>query len=147
MSLRSGRGCRLISWRGNRTRIKADKKGFTAKAQRAQRKTTDLSHKGTEAQRENMNNIIPTNWCDPLLTGKDAVIGDSPYDCNDIVTLLLAIKGRFQTAKDFLRDLTKCELHSIDFEHNQITIDVPEEVLKDGLHAGSLMIDFRPLKE
>ena len=34
---------------------------------------------------------IPTNWCDPLLTGGDAVIGNPPYGCGDIENLLRAI--------------------------------------------------------
>lgn len=39
---------------------------------------------------------IPSNWCDPLLTGRDAVIGKSPYDCQDIEKLLNGIRERIE---------------------------------------------------
>lgn len=35
---------------------------------------------------------IPMNWCDPLLTGPDAVIKD--IDCRQVEALLIAIKQR-----------------------------------------------------
>lgn len=44
--------------------------------------------------REEIAKIIPTNWCDPLLTGEKAVIGKPPYNCIDIEHLLLALKKR-----------------------------------------------------
>ncbi len=44
----------------------------------------------------NLLSIIPTNWCNPLLTGKDAVIGEPPYNCQDIEQLLLAIRKRLE---------------------------------------------------
>jgi hypothetical protein len=40
---------------------------------------------------------IPTNWLDPLLTGKGAVIGQPPYNCKDIERLLTALKDRIKT--------------------------------------------------
>ena len=40
---------------------------------------------------------IPTNWLDPLLTGKNAVIGNPPYDCKDIERLLSAIRVRINS--------------------------------------------------
>lgn len=39
---------------------------------------------------------IPTNWCDPLLTGPTTVLGKPPYDCGDIENLLRAVKKRIQ---------------------------------------------------
>ena len=42
------------------------------------------------------SNLIPTTWLDPLLTGKDAVIGNFPFGCNDIEVLLKAIKKRIE---------------------------------------------------
>ena len=41
---------------------------------------------------------IPTNWCDPLLTGNDRVIHGPPYDGQDIERLLLALKTRLLRA-------------------------------------------------
>mgnify|MGYP001613002486 CR=1 FL=1 len=41
---------------------------------------------------------IPTNWCDPLLTGPKAVIGKPPYDCRDIERLLNGIRARADAA-------------------------------------------------
>lgn len=43
---------------------------------------------------EQIKEQIPTNWLDSLLTGKEAVIGQPPYNCTDIERLLLAIKKR-----------------------------------------------------
>ncbi len=40
---------------------------------------------------------IPTSWLDPLLTGKEAVIGQPPYNCQDIEQLLWAIKKRMES--------------------------------------------------
>jgi len=39
---------------------------------------------------------IPTTWLDPLLTGKKAVVGKPPYNCQDIEQLLQAIKQRME---------------------------------------------------
>jgi len=40
--------------------------------------------------------LVPTNWLDSILTGKDAVIGRPPYDCKDIQNVLLAVKKRIE---------------------------------------------------
>ena len=40
------------------------------------------------------SDLIPTNWCDPLLTGPQKVIGSPPYWVGDIGALLLAIRRR-----------------------------------------------------
>lgn len=45
---------------------------------------------------ESIADAVPTNWCDPLLTGKNAAIGNPPYDCQDIERLLRGIKERIQ---------------------------------------------------
>lgn len=37
---------------------------------------------------------IPTTWLDPLLTGPDRVMGQPPYDGEDIENLLRAVKAR-----------------------------------------------------
>ena len=41
---------------------------------------------------------FPSNWCDPLLTGKNAVIGQPPYDCQDIERLMNAVHKRVMQA-------------------------------------------------
>lgn len=46
---------------------------------------------------EKIIEAIPSNWCDPLLTGEDKVIGKSPYDYLDIENLLNAIRERIET--------------------------------------------------
>ena len=43
---------------------------------------------------------VPSNWCDPLLTGKNAVIGQPPYDCQDIERLLNAVRERLMQASN-----------------------------------------------
>lgn len=42
-------------------------------------------------------NLVPTNWCDPLLTGPDAVFTDEP-NCRDIEALLRGIQDRQREA-------------------------------------------------
>ena len=41
--------------------------------------------------------VVPTNWCDSLLTGPKAVIGKPPYGCPDIERLLNALRERLRT--------------------------------------------------
>jgi hypothetical protein len=43
---------------------------------------------------ERIQNAIPENWLDPLLTGPDAVLRDPPWNCPDIERLLNAIRKR-----------------------------------------------------
>ncbi len=52
-------------------------------------------------------------------------------------------------AVGYVPDFTaeKCELFSIDFVENQITLTVSDELLRSGLHAGTLTIDFTPLQK
>lgn len=47
----------------------------------------------TAAEREACAACVPTNWCDPMLTGPDAVIGQ-PADCRDIEAVLRGVKAR-----------------------------------------------------
>ena len=44
---------------------------------------------------EDLPKAIPTNWCDPLLTGPDAVM-KSEYDCRDIEALLRGVQDRLR---------------------------------------------------
>jgi predicted type IV restriction endonuclease len=46
-----------------------------------------------EKVRKIINMEIPSNWCDPLLTGKNKIL-KSKFDCNEIEQLLFAIKER-----------------------------------------------------
>lgn len=43
--------------------------------------------------------ILPTNWLDPMLTGDKKVIGEPPYTCSDIERLILAINKRLDRAE------------------------------------------------
>ncbi len=52
----------------------------------------------TEGERkiaEEMLGCIPTNWCDPLLTGENAVL-HGEFDCRDIERLLQALRKRME---------------------------------------------------
>jgi len=43
---------------------------------------------------EKASDLIPMNWLDPLLTGKENVMGEPPFNCNDVEALLRAIKKK-----------------------------------------------------
>ena len=46
---------------------------------------------------EDMLGCIPTNWCDPLLTGANKVLPSTqPYRADHIEKLLLAIRKRME---------------------------------------------------
>lgn len=47
-------------------------------------------------ERDRCAACVPTNWCDSLLTGPSAVLGQPPFNCKDIERLLLNIKRRIQ---------------------------------------------------
>lgn len=49
-----------------------------------------------KVQTAEIANLVPTNWLDPLLTGKEKVIGEAPYNNLDIQNLLLAVKERIK---------------------------------------------------
>ncbi len=44
-------------------------------------------------EREACAKCVPSNWCDPMLTGPDAVIGKG-VDCRPIEAVLAATKAR-----------------------------------------------------
>jgi len=46
-----------------------------------------------EAERQACADCVPSNWCDPMLTGPDAVIG-KVADCRPIEAVLRATKAR-----------------------------------------------------
>lgn len=53
--------------------------------------------KGERRIAEDLLGCIPTNWCDPILTGPDKVLPSTqPYRSDDIERLLLAIRDRMQ---------------------------------------------------
>lgn len=52
---------------------------------------------------QTLSGLVPTNWCDPLLTGPDAVIGPPPYTCQDVERVLLAVASRVRTAEASIR--------------------------------------------
>jgi len=39
---------------------------------------------------------LPTNWLDPMLTGKNAVLGKNPWGCPDIENLINAIRKKMK---------------------------------------------------
>lgn len=45
---------------------------------------------------------VPTNWCDSLLTGKDAALSNNAgsWGCPDIERLLLGVKRRIQSGQN-----------------------------------------------
>ena len=47
---------------------------------------------------ELLSELVPTNWCDPLLTGPDS-IGKPPYNCRTIEKLLRGIQDRLREAE------------------------------------------------
>jgi hypothetical protein len=49
-------------------------------------------------KRKPLSDLVPTNWCDPLLTGPEG-IGKPPYDCRHIFKLMLGIKDRLRRAE------------------------------------------------
>jgi len=55
----------------------------------------------TLVEREACEACVPTNWCDPILTGKDAVIGKTT-NCRDIEAVLLAVRARIRMRSNAL---------------------------------------------
>lgn len=52
----------------------------------------------TEGERkiaEDLLSCIPTNWCDPILTGDKAAL-HCEFDCRDIERLLQALRKRME---------------------------------------------------
>ena len=52
---------------------------------------------------------MPNNWCDPMLTGPQRVIGDPPYECRDIERVLLGIRFRIENHLKANAELTHPE--------------------------------------
>jgi hypothetical protein len=50
--------------------------------------------KAVAAERERCAKLVPTNWCDPLLTGPDAP--KTPLDCRGVEQLLRGIQDRIR---------------------------------------------------
>jgi hypothetical protein len=50
------------------------------------------------AKRKPLSDLVPTNWCDPLLTGPDAIKGP-PYDGRAIEKLLRGVQDRIRAAE------------------------------------------------
>lgn len=55
-------------------------------------------------ERERCAKLVPTNWCDELLTGKDAPKG--PLDNRGVEQLLRGIQDRIRNAPDSSRTPT-----------------------------------------
>jgi len=51
---------------------------------------------GDDGEEKGLLDAIPLNWCDPLLSGPDAVIGTYPYGERDIENLLNGIRERIK---------------------------------------------------
>lgn len=46
-----------------------------------------------------LSDLVPTNWCDSLLTG-DKGIGQPPYDCRHIEKLLRGVQDRIRAEEE-----------------------------------------------
>lgn len=53
----------------------------------------------TRKRETDLINSVPTTWLDPLLTGKDKVVGNPPFECPDIERLLKAIRQRMEETR------------------------------------------------
>ena len=51
------------------------------------------------AERERAMVCVPSNWCDPLLTGPTG-IGQPPYNCNHVEQLLRGIRDAIRAMGD-----------------------------------------------
>lgn len=50
-------------------------------------------------KRKKLSDLVPTNWCDSLLTGPEG-IGKPPYDCRHIEKLLRGVQDRIRAAEE-----------------------------------------------
>ena len=62
----------------------------------------ESNHKTLEDVKELVDDKIPRNWLDPLLTGDTKVIGDK-ISCQDVERLLIAIRERILTELEKLK--------------------------------------------
>jgi hypothetical protein len=51
------------------------------------------------AKAKKLSDLVPTNWCDPLLTWPDG-LGEQPWDCRHIEKLLRGIQDRIRAAEE-----------------------------------------------
>lgn len=56
-------------------------------------------------KRQKLSDLVPTNWCDSLLTGPKG-IGQPPWDCRDIEKLLRGVQDRIRAAENKKRRRT-----------------------------------------
>lgn len=55
-----------------------------------------------KAKKKPLSALVPTNWCDPLLTGPQAALHPNrvgKWDCRDIEALLRGIQDRIRAAE------------------------------------------------
>ena len=75
-----------------------DGMGFAGLAPSAEERREDRAIKAAvAAERERCANLVPTNWCDPLLTGDGAA--RPPLNERDIEALLRGIQDRIRKGK------------------------------------------------
>lgn len=68
-------------------------------------KHRDRLEKAVNAEREACAACVPTNWCDSMLTGQDAVIG-KVADCRPIEAVLNAVRARIIARSNALGEKT-----------------------------------------
>lgn len=59
--------------------------------------------KRTRRPNQRLSDLVPTNWCDPLLTGPDAALSKGKagkWDCRDIEALLRGIQDRIRSREN-----------------------------------------------
>ena len=79
---------------------------------KAQRAELERLRAEREGLRKRLIACIPTNWCDPLLTGPDRVLpSDGKYNGTHIEKLLLGIKSRMEALTATHADEAKGESH------------------------------------
>ena len=79
--------------------VEAENKRLMKSADGAAYEAWQIALADQERMREALKDVVPMNWCDPMLTGPEAVLGKPyTYDGGDIERLLLAIKARLVAA-------------------------------------------------
>jgi hypothetical protein len=86
---------RVHETENNAMKSKQEKvKKNTAKSTRASR--VKLERVVRRQIAKELIDCIPTNWLDPLLTGKDSLLRNDPWGCKEIEWLLNAIKNKMK---------------------------------------------------
>lgn len=90
----------MVVVRGANASLRLSLHGCDAEVKRLEAEADQRSSR--EAVLEEAANEIPTNWCDPLLTGPNAVLKPEAgrWDCHDIARLLTALAARIRARKD-----------------------------------------------